>query len=359
MKKSILYLLFIAGLMACNERTVFKLDGRSEEPLRSNTVGLRYPTARGRQYFLSGVVDSCGNFSLTGEIIPGKVVVLHFGYQHLPLYVEKQHYRVVKENDNYYVLSDHPESLQNQYVAYLRRIYSLDSAYHQLSRGYDTIRDIQQKARISEKLKKDFASRNEEIIQGIKQFAGTEIALNIVNELMYFCEVDYRFFSRAIEALGDSLPAGELKNKILKDFERAQDKQLTGKAPSFRLQDAQERMYSLEDFKGKYLLMDFWASWCAPCRVKNKELNKCYQELKDMGLQVVSVSLDDDRGKWLQAVQEDRISWLQLADLDGFKKSKVREAYKVERVPTVYLIGPEGEVLVTDPSLEEIRETVR
>lgn len=359
MKKSILYLLFVAGLMACNEQTVFKLEGHSDEPLRSKTVGLRYPTARGRQYFLSGVADSCGNFSLTGEIIPGKVVFLNFGYRHLPFYAEKQHYRVVKENDNYYVVSDRPESLQNQYVAYLRRVYSLDSAYYRLSQGYDTISDVQRKARLSEKLKKDFASRNDEIIQGIRQFAGTEIALNIVNELMYFCEVDFRFFSRAIEALGDSLPAGELKNKILKDFEIAQSKQLTGKAPSFRLPDTQGKIYTLEDFEGKYLLIDFWASWCAPCRVKNKELNKCYEELKDMGLQVVSVSLDDDREKWLKAVKEDRISWLQLADLDGFKKSKVREAYKVERVPTVYLIGPEGEVLITGPSLEEIRETVR
>ena len=109
-----------------------------------------------------------------------------------------------------------------------------------------------------------------------------------------------------------------------------------------------------QDFKGKILVLDFWASWCAPCRTKNKELNKHYRELKDMGLNVVSVSLDNDREKWLKALSEDQVSWLQLVDLEGFKKSKVRADYKVERVPAVYLIDPQGKVLITGPTLEEI-----
>ena len=107
------------------------------------------------------------------------------------------------------------------------------------------------------------------------------------------------------------------------------------------------------------MLIDFWASWCAPCRTKNKELNKHYQDLKDMGVNVVSVSLDNDRDKWLKALNEDQVSWLQLVDLDGFEKSKVRTDYKVERVPTVYLIDPEGKVLITNPSLEEIESRVK
>lgn len=137
--------------------------------------------------------------------------------------------------------------------------------------------------------------RNDRIIQGIKDFSGTEIALNIINEVLYFCEVDYRFFTRAMEALGDSVPEGDLKNKVVEAYEQAKKRQLTGNAPSFSLPDVNGKIHRLEDFKGKYLLIDFWASWCAPCRAKNKELNKHYRELKDMGLNVVSVSLDNDR----------------------------------------------------------------
>lgn len=138
------------------EKLFSELEGYSGQILRDRTVGLRYPTAPGRQYFLSTQADSGDYFFLTGEITPGKVTFLDFGYQHLPLYVEKQHYRVVKENDNYYILSDQKESLQNRYVQYMRRIYSLDSAYNQLCRGYDTISDIGRESFAFRSFKKRF-----------------------------------------------------------------------------------------------------------------------------------------------------------------------------------------------------------
>lgn len=355
MKKYILYLILLAGLTACREQAVFQLEGQSKQSLRSKTVGLRYPTAHGREYFLTTTADSSGHFFLTGAITPGKIAVLHFGYQHLPFYMDNEPYRVIKENDHYYVVSDQKESMQNRYVRFMRHINSLDSAYSKLGANYDTISDINRKALLSDQMKKSFAARNNEVIQGIKAFKGTEIALNIVHDLLFLCEVDYRFFTRAMEALGDTLPEGDLKYKISEAYEKAQAAQLTGKAPSFQLPDIHKKMHTLEEFSGKYLLLDFWASWCAPCRAKNKELNKHYPELKDLGLNLVSVSLDDDRGKWLKAVKEDQVSWLQLADLDGFKQSKVRTAYKVEHVPTVYLIDPQGMVVATDPTFEEIK----
>ena len=114
-----------------------------------------------------------------------------------------------------------------------------------------------------------------------------------------------------------------------------------------------------QDFKGKILVLDFWASWCAPCRKKNKELNQQYPELRDAGLEVISVSLDSKKAPWLQALKEDRVAWVQLIDETGFEQSEVRKAYKVEQVPTVYLIGPDGNILLKNPEVEEIHEIIR
>ena len=129
---------------------------------------------------------------------------------------------MIKENDKYFVVSDRKESLQNRYVQYMRRIDSLDATYNRLSHGYDTISDINRKAQLSDQMKRKFALRNDQVISGIKEFAGTEIALNIINELMYLCEVDYRFFTKAMKALGDSIPEGDLKDKITEAYRQAQ-----------------------------------------------------------------------------------------------------------------------------------------
>ena len=92
---------------------------------------------------------------------------------------------------------------------------------------------------------------------------------------------------------------------------------------------------------------------------KNKELNRQYPELRDMGLEVISISLDNKKAPWLQALKEDGVTWVQLIDESGFEQSKVREAYKVEQVPTVYLIGPDGNILSKNPEVEEIHVIIK
>ena len=236
-------------------------------------------------------------------------------------------------------------SLQNQYVEFQKELDVLNRDYEVVCQGYDTITDIHRKAARSELLDKKFTKKNELVIEGIRKFAGTEIAQNLIYEILFYCEVDFRFFTRAIEALGDSIPNSGMKTKIFDTYNRIKAKQLIGQAPDFELPDVKGRKVNLTDFRGKHVLLDFWASWCAPCRKKNKELNQQYPELQKMSLEVISISLDNKREFWLQALKEDQVQWIQVIDESGFEQSRVRAAYKVEQVPTVYLIGPDGNIL--------------
>ncbi|MNY25738.1 Thiol:disulfide interchange protein TlpA [compost metagenome] len=103
-------------------------------------------------------------------------------------------------------------------------------------------------------------------------------------------------------------------------------------------------MVSLKDFKGKYVLVDFWASWCGPCRADAPELKDVYEKMKGKNISFVSISLDSDKGKWQQALAEENMAWPQLSDLKG-DQNTASLAYKVKGIPAKFLIDPNGIII--------------
>ena len=100
---------------------------------------------------------------------------------------------------------------------------------------------------------------------------------------------------------------------------------------------------SISSLKGKYVLIDFWAHWCVPCRVEAKNIKKVYEQYKDKGFTVFSVSVDKprDKQKWIEAITKDGASWAQVLD----EKGEVSDKYGVESIPALFLIDPEGNLI--------------
>lgn len=115
----------------------------------------------------------------------------------------------------------------------------------------------------------------------------------------------------------------------------------------FELEDTSGKLVKLSDFKGQYVFLDFWASWCVPCRKENPNVKSQFEKYKNKGFTVVSVSLDrpDARKAWMEAIRKDQIGlWTHVSDLKGFD-SKVAQNYYVKSIPTNFLIGPDGKFL--------------
>jgi peroxiredoxin len=116
------------------------------------------------------------------------------------------------------------------------------------------------------------------------------------------------------------------------------------KAPDFESIDPDGKVVKLSDFKGKYTLLDFWASWCGPCRQENPNIVEQYEKYKDRNFTVFGVSLDDSRSAWLKGIEDDNLNWVQVSDLQRWN-SEPAKLYKINSIPASFLIGPDGTIL--------------
>jgi peroxiredoxin len=129
-------------------------------------------------------------------------------------------------------------------------------------------------------------------------------------------------------------------------------------APAFKLRDKNGNMISLDSYKGKYTLVDFWASWCGPCRAENPNLVKAYNQFKSQRFDILSISLDDSRKHWLDAVTKDQLPWTQVSDLKG-SKSEVKELYGIKSIPMNYLLDQDGKIIAKNLRGEELQQKLK
>lgn len=124
-------------------------------------------------------------------------------------------------------------------------------------------------------------------------------------------------------------------------------------APDFAMADSLGNNIRLSDFKGKYVLVDFWASWCGPCRRENPNVVKLYNQFKDKNFTILGVSLDNKRENWMKAIADDQLTWNHVSDLEGWKNSAAK-IYGVNSIPHTVLIDAEGTIIARNLHADEL-----
>lgn len=146
--------------------------------------------------------------------------------------------------------------------------------------------------------------------------------------------------------------------KLEDQLKRAETVNIGKTAPLFSQADPLGKSVSLESFRGKYVLIDFWASWCGPCRQENPNLVRTYQKFKSRNLEILGVSLDNDKDRWLEAIKKDQLTWAQVSDLK-YWRNDVALQYGVQSIPANFLLDKEGKIIakgLRGPALEQALE---
>ena len=198
-----------------------------------------------------------------------------------------------------------------------------------------------------------------EIIAWVRAHLGAFSTLQAI----YYLDVDdlnnLGLFKEVLDALMPRFP----NNFRVENFNTQVSMKLAlapGKtAPIFTLPTSKGDTLSLSDFYGKHtlILIDFWASWCAPCRAENPNLRAAYSKFKAKGLEIVGVSLDQNKEAWLRGIKDDKLNWPQLSDL-GYFNSEAARLYGINSIPSNFLLDANGVILASNLRGPELNKAI-
>ena len=360
MKFKFLILVALAPIAAAAQTPNFTITGKIGKLNKPAKIYLDYSSdGEGKQ-------DSCelvdGKFKFTGyiaNIASGRMTLSREGIRDKEIYGAGGLGDVIypsfgKENieitsaDSLYNAKWRGSKVYNESIAFIKAVGPPVMTIHHNANVALTRATPEQKADTSffktldKKVNEMQASRRKKIIAFALKNPDSYFAMHSLSEASHGTkpEVILETFNKMSEKQRLSYEGQSLYKILSADKLTA----LGSVAPDFTQNDVDGKPVSLSDYKGKYVLVEFWASWCSPCRAESPNLLKQYAAYKDKGFEILGVSVDSDKAKWLEAIKKDGLTWTQVSDLKGWE-SDARKVYGISGVPANFLINPEGKIV--------------
>lgn len=328
------------------------------------TVTLTTTGADGKMETLGKVSSQDGSFEFSGQLAEPRICFLNVSnkFGRIPLMLENDRYEVtIGESEqidaqNYQVKGGKLQAvrnrLQQEQSGILHTSDSLVGLYSKAKAALDVI----EMSVIMKQLDSLSQIYNRMTLACIQANKDNLVGLSLVYDPLR--QMKHDILKERYEALDENMRSTVEGKLCLKQLEYLGGLVVGGQFRDFEMPTAQGDTLRLSDLKGKVKLVDFWASWCAPCRKENPNVLRIYNKYKDKGLVVVSISIDTDRKSWLKAVEEDNLPWAQISDLKGGGAGIAKE-YNIRSIPQMFLLDASNRIVAVNLRGAEIEEAVK
>ncbi|HWV68065.1 TlpA disulfide reductase family protein [Chitinophaga sp.] len=312
--------------------------------LKDSVVFISIPVADSAKTDTVPVKD--GHFTWTGNVTEPQKIYIGTSTRYLELFVENTAIKLDGNIDSTDQIRITGSASQDAYEAFKKSISDITSQEDALYPKFQEVKDNDSaKAALENSLEALRKQRHDRAKAYIKAHPESPVSVNMVADMAVMGEyapVDslYRVLTPEAQQTGAGV-------RLAKRLAVLKKSALGQPMIDFTQNDVDGKPVRLSDFKGKYVLLDFWASWCGPCRAENPNVLKAYNKFKDKNFTVLGVSLDDKADKWKEAIKQDGMPWMEVSDLKGWR-NEVAQEYGIQGIPFSFLIDPQGVIIAKD-----------